>query len=155
MSPEPAEPPTLDAEEERLWRNLGRVTQRLPRLLDDAMLRGAGLTMSEFAVLDAMGGSPEATVRMSDLAAEIGLSLSRVSRVVDKLAARGWCRRVRHGGDGRSALVVLTDDGGARVAAARPLHRRLAREHVLDRVPPADRDAVAAALAAIAEDRRA
>ncbi|WP_306215381.1 MarR family winged helix-turn-helix transcriptional regulator [Actinoplanes sp. RD1] len=148
-----APPAALDPSELLLWTSLGRVVQRLPRLLDDAMLRSAGVTMSEFSVLDALRMSPDATARISDLAGMTGLSHSRVSRVVDAFAAKGWCRRERDAHDGRSALAVLTGEGVARIEAATPHHVSLAHDVVISRVAPESREAVIAALVAIASDQ--
>jgi DNA-binding MarR family transcriptional regulator len=143
----------LSPEERELWRSLGRVVQRLPRVVDTAMMRATGLSMTEFSVLDALSDAPERRLRISDLAAETGLSISRVSRVVDQLGTRGWCRRVRDDSDGRAALAVLTDDGAVQVAHAAQHHAELARDRVLRRVPAESRGAVVAALDAIADDR--
>ncbi|MET0453058.1 MAG: MarR family transcriptional regulator [Mycobacterium sp.] len=138
-------------EEVGLWRALGRVTQRLPRLLDEAMVRDTGLTMTEFAILDALSEAPDTTARVSELAAAIGLSPSRVSRALDALTSHGWCRRQPDVRDKRAALAVLSDEGRERVKAAMPHHQRLAHEYVLAHVPTDVRAALTAALTAIAE----
>jgi DNA-binding MarR family transcriptional regulator len=147
----PARADRLSPEEEQVWRSLGRVVQRLPRTVDGIMMRTTGLTMTEFSVLDALRDAPQRTLRITDLAAVTGLSPSRVSRVVDSLAARGWCRRERDATDGRAALAGLTSDGLAAADRATADHIRVAREYVLARVPAETRSAFAAALAAIAE----
>ncbi|MGW6796421.1 MarR family winged helix-turn-helix transcriptional regulator [Streptomyces chartreusis] len=144
----------LSLEEESVWRSLGRVVQRLPRTVDSAMLRTTGLTMTEFAVLDALRDTPQHTLRISDLAADTGLSSSRVSRVVDSMAARGWCQRERDTSDGRAALAKLTEEGLATAGAASAFHIQVAREYVLAHIPPEARPAFTTALAAIAEYAR-
>ncbi|GAA1712380.1 MarR family winged helix-turn-helix transcriptional regulator [Kribbella yunnanensis] len=141
----------LDAEDLLLWRSLGRLVQRLPRALDNAMLRTSGLTMTEFSVLEALADADDHAMRVTDLAREVGLSHSRVSRVIDDLAARGWCGRSRDAQDGRAALALLTEAGEAEAKKAGEHHLRLARERVLAHVRPEDRAVLIAALSAIAD----
>ena len=51
---------------------------------------------------------------MSELAATISASLSRLSHVASGLEARGCLIRQRHPGPGRAANANLTDTGYAR-----------------------------------------
>jgi DNA-binding MarR family transcriptional regulator len=144
----------LDADDELLWRLVGRLVQRLPREIDDEMMRATGLTMTEFAILNALSGHAGAAMRLNELAADTGLSHSRVSRVITALTTRGWCVREHDSGDGRAFLIRLTGTGRAKMDAALPHHNRLARERVIDRIEPAARDTVRAALLAITSDRQ-
>ena len=141
----------LAADEHELWRSLGRVVQRLPRVVDDDMVRASGLTMSEFAVLDSLREARGMTLRITDLAANTGLSHSRVSRMVDALSGRGWCRRERDASDGRAALAVLTEEGRRRAEDASAHHARIARRRVLEHVPAEVRDSFRAILTAIGD----
>ena len=127
--------------------------QRLPRQLDDAMMRSTGLTMTEFSVLHVLHVLHEAqdqTLRMSDLATSTGLSTSRVSRVALAMEGRGWCERRRDEEDGRSALASLTPADVTEVQRAKTHYSDIARQHVLDRVPRESLHVLAEALAAIA-----
>lgn len=144
-------PDRLTSEEQLVWRSLGRVVQRLPRVVDEAMMRATGLTMTEFSVLDTLQEAENRTLRISDAAANTGLSSSRVSRVVDSLVTRGWCRRERDETDKRAALAVLTDEGYAKAEAAKPHHTRLAHDHVLTHIPEAERPKFIELLTAIAD----
>lgn len=141
---------TLTLEEQQMWRALGRVVQRLPRQLDDAMMRSTGLTMTEFSVLHVLHEAQDQTLRMSDLATSTGLSISRVSRVALAMEGRGWCERRRDEEDGRSALASLTPAGVAEVQRAKTHYSDIARQHVLDRVPRESLHVLAEALTAIA-----
>ncbi|WP_236789599.1 MarR family winged helix-turn-helix transcriptional regulator [Amycolatopsis sp. GM8] len=142
-------PDRLTAEEQLVWRSLGRAVLRLPRIVDEAMMRTTGLTMTEFAVLDTLQEAEHRTLRISEVAANTGLSSSRVSRVVDSLATRGWCRREPDTTDRRAALAVLTEEGNTKAETAKPHHSRLAREHVLAHIPAEERAHFIAALTAI------
>ncbi|MFD9699945.1 MarR family winged helix-turn-helix transcriptional regulator [Lentzea sp. NPDC059081] len=141
---------SLTLEEQAMWRALGRVVQRLPRQLDDAMLRSTGLTMTEFSVLHVLYEAEDRTLRMSDLATSTGLSISRVSRVALAMEGRGWCSRRRDEEDGRSALATLTQSGVEEVQRAKTRYSDIARQHVLDLVPRESLNVLAEALTAIA-----
>ncbi|MCD5351938.1 MarR family transcriptional regulator [Kineosporia mesophila] len=125
--------------------------QRLPREIDEDMMRETGLTMTEFAVLHALSAQAGGTLRVTGIAADIGLSSSRVSRVVTALSARGWCRRTVDSSDGRAALAELTSSGRAKVEEALPHHTVLARRRILDHIPSGERDIVLRALKTILE----
>lgn len=126
----------LTAEEDVLWRALGRLMHVMPRLLDDDMTRSCGLSMTDYAVLVNLAEAPDRRLRMTDLAAATALSPSRITRVVDHLRGRGLVRKAPLASDARGAVAVLTDEGRAAVAAAQPQHLASARRRVLDHVPP-------------------
>ena len=126
----------LSGQEELLWRSLGRITQLLPRRLEADMVRVRGLTMTEFGVLQNLSEAPDGRLRMSELAAAVGLSASRVTRLVDDLERRGWVDRDRDPVDARGAVASLTAEGEEQRRAARPQQILSARRHILDHVPP-------------------
>jgi DNA-binding MarR family transcriptional regulator len=61
-------------------------------------------------------------MRLSKLAAVTGLSLSRISRIVDALAARGLVIRKGRDDDARAVEAHLTDAGLALARAAQASH---------------------------------
>ncbi|GAA2482516.1 MarR family winged helix-turn-helix transcriptional regulator [Winogradskya humida] len=141
----------LTPAEDALWRSLGRAVHRLPRRLDTAMVRATGVTMTEYAVLQALTEAPDHRMRMTDLAAACGLSPSRVSRVVDGLAKDGLAIKEKHSDDARSAVAVLTGTGLDRTREARAQYLAIARREVLDLIDPAHHEALGDALRSIAE----
>ena len=143
-------PAPLTADEELLWRSLGRVVHAMPRLLDSDMTRACGLTMTDAAMLTTLLEAPGHELRMTELAARTTLSASRITRVVDDLRHRGLVRRAPHASDARGAVAVLTDEGVAAARTARPAYLSSARRRILDHVPPEHVAAFAAALEAIA-----
>lgn len=48
----------LSADEDALWRALGRVSHLMPRVLDEEMTRATGLSMTEYAVLLMLAEAP-------------------------------------------------------------------------------------------------
>ncbi|MEA5363344.1 MarR family transcriptional regulator [Amycolatopsis sp., V23-08] len=128
----------LDHDEAPFWRSLMRITTALPRALEDQFLPETGLAMTDYGVLVALSEAPDRLLRISALAAATGLSLSRISRVVDDLARRGLVEKRKCADDGRASNAVLTDAGLARLEAAYPTHLARARAAVFDHLSAED-----------------
>lgn len=129
------EPPTaLAGDDLDTWAALATILEWLPPALDAQLLRDSGLTHFEYGVLFALADAPGRSLRMSILASYANSSLSRLSRAVSRLEAKGWVRRIADPDDGRSTLAVLTDHGLARYEQASPGHVRTVRRLVLDRL---------------------
>src|SRR3954471_11484104 len=114
------------------WLALGSVLIRLPDALDAQLQRDAGISHFEYQVMAMLSMSPERTRRMSELAALADGSLSRLSRVVDRLDKRGWVGRRPDPDDGRYTLAVLTDAGWDKVVETAPGHVAEVRRLVFD-----------------------
>lgn len=145
---EPLRP--LDRTEELLVRALGHVMTALPRLVDADMVRDGGLPLSEYTPLMHLSEAPDRRMRMSELAAACNLSLSGMTRVVNRLEKQGLIRRAKCQEDLRGWNAVLTDDGLARLREAWPSHLASIRRHVLDNLAGHDLAALAAALRRVA-----
>ena len=61
-------------------------------------------------------------LRMSELADAALLTRSGMTRLVDRLERQGLVRRERCAADGRGTYAVITAEGAARFAEARPTH---------------------------------
>ena len=70
-----------------------------------------GLGGKDFDALLRLARSPDRRLRMTDLAAQTGLSTSGITRVVDRLESEGLIERLLSSADRRSWLAVLTDAG--------------------------------------------
>ncbi|MFI5585529.1 MarR family winged helix-turn-helix transcriptional regulator [Amycolatopsis sp. NPDC051758] len=128
----------LDEEEAAFWRSLIRITTVLPRALDDQFLPETGLTITDYGVLVALSEAPDHLLRISALAAATGLSLSRISRVVDDLTRRGLVEKRRCAEDGRASNAVLTAAGLAKLEAAFPGHLARVRASVFTHLSAED-----------------
>ncbi|MDH6677030.1 DNA-binding MarR family transcriptional regulator [Rhodococcus sp. LBL1] len=126
------EPRWLDDEENDAWIALESVLMRLPSALDAQLQRDSGMSHFEYQVLSGLSMVDDRTLRMSDLAAFAGGSLSRLSQVVGRLEKRGWVRRCPDPTDGRFTIATLTDDGWDVVVAAAPGHVEAVRRYVFD-----------------------
>ncbi|OXM60100.1 MarR family winged helix-turn-helix transcriptional regulator [Amycolatopsis vastitatis] len=140
----------LDLEEAAFWRPLMRIMTALPRALEDQFLPETGLTITDYGVLVALSEAPDHLLRISALAATTGLSLSRISRVVDALTRRGLVEKRRCAEDGRASNAVLTEAGLARLEAAYPGHLARVRASVFDHLSAEDIHAAGPVLARLA-----
>ena len=78
---------------------------------------------------------------MTDLAAATALSVSRISRVVNAMQARGWVEKRRDVHDARGSMASLTAEGWRRLSAAYPTNLASARKRVVDHL---DKNSMAA-----------
>jgi DNA-binding MarR family transcriptional regulator len=128
----------LDHAEESVWRALARALIVLPRVLGTALEEAHGLTMTEYFVLVNLSEEPDGAIRMTELADRGSLSLSGMTRVVDRMVRDGLVERVRCQSDARGYLAVLTEPGLARLRQAYPTHLRTVRENVVDHLAGLD-----------------
>lgn len=97
-------------------------------------IRDHGLALSEFEVLLRLTRSPGGQLRMSDLAAQVNLSSSGLTRLVDRLADRGLLERRACPTDGRGAFAAVTETGEGLLRAVLPGHLALIEEWFTGRV---------------------
>lgn len=126
----------LDAEEQRTWRALIAVVQKLPAALDSRLLRTAGLSHFSYWVLAMLSEAPGRSLRMSELAGFAHASASRLSHVAGNLERDGLIVREKVAGDARGARAVLTTDGLRRLEEAAPTHVAQVRSLVFDALDP-------------------
>src|ERR1700733_11997322 len=140
----------LTAEEEAAWRALGRAVLVIPRVLDADLLASQGLSMTEYSVLMNLSEAPDRSLRMSELANYVSISVSGLTRVVERLSRQGLVERVRAESDRRGQVAVLTPAGLERLERAWPTHLASVRNHVMDHLRGLALAAVAVAFSGIA-----
>jgi DNA-binding MarR family transcriptional regulator len=112
------------------WRALLVAHSRLVPAME-AGLRAAGqVSLSWYDVLLELNAAPGRRLRMTELSQRAVLSRSRVSRIVDELAAAGLAERQPDQADGRSSFAVLTPAGRNALRRAWPAYRRAIRHHI-------------------------
>lgn len=96
------------------------------------------LSADDYEVLVRLSEAPDRRIRMSELAASVANSPSRLSQRIDRMAARGLVSRDRCAEDGRVWWAVLTDEGFAALEAAAPGHVEEVRRQFVDRLSATD-----------------
>jgi DNA-binding MarR family transcriptional regulator len=114
--------PTLDDERLTLIGLFFEAHHGLEREIGRRLAEETGLSPQWFEVLLRLARSPEQRLRMSDLAAQVTLTASGLTRVVDRLEEAGYVRRESCPTDRRGSFAALTDDGLQMVRAAVPSH---------------------------------
>lgn len=120
-----------------------RAHRELVARLDAELIRDHNLPLSSYEVLITLADAPEQRLRMGELADQLLLSRSGLTRLVDRLEKQGLVERLRCPEDARGWYARLTDAGRAKLRAARPAHREGVRRHFLDRLSDQDLDALA------------
>ena len=140
----------LSPAEEALWRAVMRIVKMLPRHLDGDLVRGAGLTASEYTTIMHLSEAPNRELRMAYLARATDLSASRITRLVDDLQSRGLVTKTVSSSDTRGNIARLTPAGMAKLRSAWPVHLASVRRHFLDSIDAGTVEGVAKALAEVA-----
>lgn len=89
-----------------------------------------GIPVSWFEVLLRLARSDDQRLRMAELARQVGLSTSGLTRLVDRIEEAGYVRREACPTDRRGAHCVLTDEGGELLRKAVPPHLDSLELHV-------------------------
>jgi len=100
----------------RLLSELERTSARLTAAVDLRLQRETGLPLALFEVMSLIASRD--ICRVYDLATELGMSSGGASKLIDRLEARGHCRRYPNPGDRRSSLLELSPAGAALLATA-------------------------------------
>src|SRR5919107_4877015 len=102
----------LEEDELQAWLKLAGGMLKLSPALDSQLQRDSDLTHFDYLCLAMLSESDDRTLRMSDLAARVNASLSRLSHVVSKLERRGYVERRPSPDSRRGTLVALLQSGG-------------------------------------------
>lgn len=120
-----------------------RAHRELVARLDAELIRDHNLPLSSYEVLITLADAPGQRLRMGELANELLLSRSGLTRLIDRLERQGLVERRRCPEDARGWYAQLTEAGREKLVAARPAHREGVRRHFLDRLTDEDLDALA------------
>jgi DNA-binding MarR family transcriptional regulator len=104
------------------WIGLLETHKQLTRALDGELIARHGLSLSALELLARLVAADDRQLHLTALATASGLSLSRVSRIIDALEGRELVTRVACPSDARAVHAKLTDAGLALVLAAQATH---------------------------------
>ena len=113
----------------RRWRDLLASYSAVSCALDRALQGAHGIGMSEFETLDRLVDATCEERRMHELAGDMYLSQSALSRTVARLERNGLVVRSMCPDDRRAISVTLTAEGRERHAQARRTQRAVLAEH--------------------------
>lgn len=122
----------LSDDELETWSAFATVLEWLPAVLDSSLQHESDLTHFEYGVLFALADSPGNSLRMAVLASHANSTISRLSRAVSRLEAKGLVLRRPDLDDRRSTLAILTDSGVEKFRSSSPGHVRMVHRLVLD-----------------------
>jgi DNA-binding MarR family transcriptional regulator len=115
--------PTSELQE--TWRELMASHARVSEALERALQEKHDLSVSEFEVLQRLVESPEGHRRMQELADEIHLSQSALSRLVGRLEEAGLATRAICDHDRRGIWAKVMPAGRAAHKRAEPTYREV------------------------------
>ena len=118
------------------WVGLLETHKRLTRALEREMEAKHGLSLSALELMGRLAAAPERKLRLSDLAEQTGLSLSRISRITDTLEARELVERRPCPEDARARNAWLTDAGLDLLRAAQASHFAAVQQSFFDLMDP-------------------
>jgi DNA-binding MarR family transcriptional regulator len=110
------------------WSRLVRAHADIARELDTRLNTEHDLTINEYAVLLLLSRAEERRMRRVDLATELVLSPSGITRMLDRLGAAGLVEKGHCSSDARVTYAVLTDGGMSRLKAAGRSHDAVIEE---------------------------
>lgn len=146
----------LDPREAGAWRALQRMHGQLHTQLARELARASSLSYPDYLVLVVLTERPGDRIRPFEIAELLGWEQSRLAHHLARMAARGLVEKEPCDADRRGAFVVATEAGRREIAAAAPGHVASVRRLFLDRLNPAQldavRDAAEAVLAGLADE---
>lgn len=145
----------LDNDEMALWLGMLTVHADLMAELEDDLLADHGITAGEYGVLVNLSAADDDRLRMCDLAAQLHLSPSGLTRRLDGLVRAGLVAREPAADDRRVILAVLNPAGRALLEAAAPDHVAGVRRAFLDHLSSPQIRQMGAGFAAVAAGRAA
>ena len=130
-------------DEPMAWEGLVEASRRLHRGLEEMLIEEFDLSISMLGIIGRLSLAPEHTLRQTALAQAMGLSLSRVSRVIDLLEQRGLIERHNCPSDARATNVKLTRRGVALTSRAQAAMFGYVQARFFDHLDPGDVEVLA------------
>jgi DNA-binding MarR family transcriptional regulator len=128
----------LSDEEKAAYRALVRVILAAPRAVAADIAAECGLGLSDYTAIETLSEAPGSEMRMTELALACGVSVSGITRIVNRLEGEGLMLRAHSPGDARGTVAVLTEAGRGSLERARQAHLASVRRHLLDHLGDLD-----------------
>ena len=109
---------------DEVWVRFLRAHAAVTRELSARLEASHGLTLSDFDVLVQLFHAEDHRLRRIDLARQVLLTASGITRLLDGLERSGWVEKARCSSDQRVTYAVLTEAGLRKISEAREAHHR-------------------------------
>jgi DNA-binding MarR family transcriptional regulator len=124
------------------WESLFRAQVAVMRTLA-AEFPTRDISFNEYDVLFNLSRQPDRSLRLRDLNKEVLLTQPSVSRLIDRLAARGLVAKCPEPTDARGTVIRLTDTGFEMFRRVAIDHMRSITQRVGDRLSPQELELLA------------
>jgi DNA-binding MarR family transcriptional regulator len=132
-----------------LWNAMVRATAAVRARLVERLSADLGMLPEEVDLLMTLEAAPEQRLRMADVSRTLQLSKSGVTRLIDRLVARGLVERAACPSDRRVVYAGLTPGGLDMIGRAAPLLQAGLAEHLGRHLGSRDLEAARVALSKI------
>ncbi len=119
------------------WRGLLKFHARVTTAVSSRLQIETGLTLAEFEVLAHLADHPAQRLPMSELAREVVLTPSGITRMIDRLVGRGLVERQSLRSDARVKHAAITDVGRSLVARATVVQNEEVGVRFINQLSPA------------------
>jgi DNA-binding MarR family transcriptional regulator len=110
------------------WRSLHLADGAVRRVLDKRLAADAGCSLLEHDLLSWLTAAPQRRLQMLELADLLDVTRGGLTRIVDRLAERGWIERDRPASNRREVYAVLTPSGQHAIGRARTVYLGVLKE---------------------------
>lgn len=134
------------------WVNLIRGQSAAIRVINAQLVADHGLTINDFECMLLLARAEDRRLRRVDLAEQLILTASGVTRLLDGLEKEGWVDRAACATDRRVTYAVLTDEGYAKLQDASKTHVADLRTYFETRYSSEELEQLAALLGRLPHD---
>jgi DNA-binding MarR family transcriptional regulator len=128
------------------WVRLLRTHAAVTRELSASLLSDHGLTINDYEALLLLSRAEAGAMRRVDLAEQLVLTPSGVTRLLDGLEQAGWVKKGACKSDARVTYAVLTERGRTKLERASRSHLAQVRAFFEERFSTAELETLAALL---------
>lgn len=136
------------------WRVFFEASTRLQGILETKLKKETGITLADYNILLTLFESPEAQLRMGELADSVVFSPSRLTYLVSRLEKGGAVEKIPSDADGRGYVAKLTEEGKSLTKNASAIHQETVRRLLLDDLTDAEIDRIVDAFERVDENIR-
>ncbi|TNC27457.1 MarR family winged helix-turn-helix transcriptional regulator [Amycolatopsis alkalitolerans] len=141
----------LTGAEQDVWRAYVVAGLRLRHRLHRELSEAHDVSLVDYELLVVLQMQDGRRMRMSDLAAQLGSTKSRLSHQVARMEAAGLLRRLPDPEDKRGVIAELAPAGEALLTSAAPTHVHGVRRHLIDLMSPEEQRVIGTVFSRVLE----